>query len=145
MWKNKVSFSHPSLSIIIQRILYMPGESVRPTEAVCRGKGLLCLVFNIKWFTFFMTAFEMSYRSSALVTDPELLGHGSNTWTAVTVLTHWCIKQKSVEEKRTTVMGKIWRFSKSGGFLCCPLVFHSSRTHQTQNSCLRYFVSSKSD
>lgn len=120
MWKNKASFSQPSLSITILCILCMQGEAVRRTEAVCRGRALLWLVFNIKWFTFFLRAFEISSRASALVTDPELLGHGSNTQTAVTDLSHLCINQMSVEEKRTTVMGKICRLSKSVFLMLSP-------------------------
>lgn len=120
MWKNKASFSQPSLSTTILCILCTQGEAVRRTEAFCRGRALLWLVFNIKWFTFFLRAFEISSRASALVTDPELLGHGSNTQTAVTDLSHLCINQMSVEEKRTTVMGKICRLSKSVFLMLSP-------------------------
>lgn len=136
LWKNKASFSQPSLSITILCILCMQGEAVRRTEAVCRGRALLWLVFNIKRFTFCLRAFEISSRASALVTDPELLGHGSNTQTAVTDLSHLCINQMSVEEKRTTVMGKI-ADSLNLFFWCYPLVFHYSWTHQT---CLKTVV-----
>lgn len=120
MWKNKASFLHPSLSITILYILYVAGESVRPHWSCLQRQRLALFGVSNKMIHIFMRAFEFSYRASALVTHPELLGPVSNTWTAVAELGHWCINQMSIEEKRITVMGKICRFSESGVFYVIP-------------------------
>ena len=114
----------------------MPGEGVRPTEAVCRGRGLLWLVAHIKRFTSFLSAFEISYRASALAADPELLGDGSSTWTAETELSHWCVNQISVKEKGTTGLGKICRLSRSSLLLSLSPSF-SNTVHELIKSILK--------
>jgi len=125
-------------------ILCMPGEGVKPTEVVCRGRGLLWLVVHIKWFIRFW-AFEISSRASALATDPELLGDGSNTWTAGVELSHWSVNQIGVEEKRTTGLGKICRLPRSGLLLSLSPSF-SNTFHELIKSILkqlfRVFLSS---
>lgn len=49
------------------------------TEAVLQRQRLALFGVSNKMIHIFMRAFEFSYRASALVTHPELLGHVSNT------------------------------------------------------------------